>query len=276
MKVKFNWKAIFVGVLALLVSTFLMFAVADKFGDRWKDMPQATSMMPEDSLDPDFNFNELVDPDAAIRQPWNTFSSLYYVFVGAMLICLPYTKKSSKMSITSSKSLRILYGASIIITGLGSAFMHMSATFIGQFADVLGMYLISVFIVMYALRNIPKYNTALFSIAYIVINAALLYALWFAPNLRRNLFLVLILVGLVLECFCNRKAKGFSVDLVLAAASSLGLAYVLWLLDNRQGMFFERVGWFQGHSFWHLLGAVACGVLYLHYSKTYKAAVGEE
>ena len=265
MKAKLHWPAIFVGLVAMLVSTIVMFAVAD-MGIDWNTWEPATSMMPDGG----FNFNELVDPDAAIRQPWNAFSSLYYVFVGAFLICLPYTKKSSALSIVSSKMLRSLFGISVIVTGLGSAFMHMSCTFIGQIFDVVGMYLVSVFIVMYALRSLPKYSVKLFSILYIVINAVLLYALIYAPNLRRNLFLALILIGLVLEYFCNRKTKGFSADMLLAAASSLAFAYTLWQLDNHRGMFFPQVGAFQGHHFWHLLGATACGLIYLHYSRNEK------
>ncbi|NLA73140.1 MAG: ceramidase [Clostridiales bacterium] len=58
----------------------------------------------------------------------------------------------------------------------------------------------------------------------------------------------------------------------------MGFAYIIWQLDNflpfslERGTFFEQTGFFQGHSFWHLLGATACGVIYLHYSRTYKAA----
>ncbi|MDR2695229.1 MAG: hypothetical protein LBC79_02465, partial [Deltaproteobacteria bacterium] len=66
--------------------------------------------------------------------------------------------------------------------------------------------------------------------------------------------------------------KGYNADLLLAAASSLALAYILWQLDNHRGMFFDQVGWFQGHPFWHLGGAVACGVLYAHYSRNYRIA----
>lgn len=267
MKVKLNWLAIFVGVLAVLASTLLMFAVADLDID-WNTWEPATSMMEDGG----FNFNEHVEPGSAIRQPWNTFSSLYYVFVGAFLLALPYTKKTSTLSITSSKMLRWLYSLSVIITGLGSAFMHMSMTFYGQVADVLGMYLVSVFIVMYALRNNPKFSMPLFAGLYIAINTALLFALWFMPEVRRNLFFIIILAGLIMEYFCNRKVKGFNADMLLAAATSLAFAFVLWQLDNHRGIFFPQTGWFQGHNFWHLGGAVACGLLYAHYNRNYKAA----
>jgi hypothetical protein len=267
MKLKLHWSAIFVGLLAMLISTVAMFAVGDLDID-WNSWSPATSMMPDGG----FNFNEMVNPNATIRQPWNTFSSLYYVFVGAFLICLPYTEKTKELAITSSKVLRSLFGVSIIITGLGSAFMHMSMTFIGQFFDVVGMYLISVFIVMYAFRNLPKYSVKLFAPLYIVINGALIWSLIYAPTLRRNLFLALILLGLVLEYFCNRKQNGYTPDMLLAAASSLALAYIIWQLDNHRGMFFPQTGFLQGHALWHLGGAIACGLIYLHYSKNYRAA----
>lgn len=268
MKSKINWTAMFVGVVAMLLCTIGMFAVAD-MGIDWSTWEPATSMM----ADGGYNFGEQVIEGSAIRQPWNTYSSFYYVFVGAFLLGLPYTKKEDKsLSITSSKALRILFSFAIIVTGVGSAFMHMSMTFYGQVADVLGMYLVSVFIVMYALRNNPKFNATLFTILYVIINAVLLFALWFMPEVRRNLFLVLILIGLVMEHFCNRKVKGYSSDMLMAAACSLGFAYVLWQLDNHRGIFFDQVGWLQGHHFWHLGGAAACGLIYLHYSRNYMAA----
>lgn len=273
MKVKLNWFAIFVGILATLISLIVVLEVGKKDID-WNKYEQATSMME----DKGFNFNEKVEEGSVIRQPWNTVSSLYYVFVGAFLIALPYTPKTKEIAITSSKSLRILFGLAVIITGLGSAFMHMSMIFRAQFFDVAGMYLISVFIVMYAFRNVKKFTTTIFTVSYIIINALLLWSLEYAPELRRNLFLVLILVGLILEYALNRKVKGFTVDMLFAAASSLGFAYIIWQLDNFlpfsqiRGIFFEQTGFFQGHSFWHLLGATACGVIYLHYSRTYKAA----
>jgi len=267
MKSKLHWPAIFVALLATLVSLMAMFAVGD-MGIDWDTWEPATSMM----ADGGYNFGELVVPGRVIRQPWNAVSSLYYVFVGILLIFLPYAKKTAGLSITSSKALRILFGFSAVVTGLGSAFMHMSCTFIGQIFDVVGMYLLAVFIVMYAFRSWSKYSAKLFTIMYVVINAVLLYALIYAPNLRRNLFLALILIGLVLEYFCNRKQKGFNVDMLLAAACSLGTAYFLWQLDNHRGMFFTQTGWFQGHHLWHLGGAAACGILYMHYNRNFKIA----
>lgn len=148
--------------------------------------------------------NEKVEEDSVIRQSWNTMSSLYCVFVGAFLIALPY-KPKKELSITSSKSLRILFGLAIVITRLGSTVTHMSMIFIGQFFDVAGMYLVSVFIVMYSLRNIPKFSTAIFTVSYIVINVELLWSLIYMPEVCRNLFLVLISVGLILESVLNKK-----------------------------------------------------------------------
>lgn len=287
MKVKLNWFAIFVGLLATLLSLIAVFSVANSLTkketswDEWQETLGPTWSGPATSMMPDggYNFNEKVEEGSTIRQPWTTFTSLFYVFVGAYLICLPYTPKTKGLSISSSKVLRLLFGLSVIITGLGSAFMHMSTTFLGQFFDVMGMYLVSVFIVMYALRNIPKFTTAIFSISYIVINALLLWALVYAPTLRRNLFLILILVGLILEYACNRKQKNFTVDLLFAAASSLLLGYILWQLDNyvplynlQRGLFFEQTGFNQGHNYWHLLGSIACGTIYAHYNSTYRAA----
>ncbi len=279
MKVKLNWFAIFVGLLVTLLSVIGVFAVAHS-GVDWSTWKQATSMM----SDGGYNFNEKVVEGSTIRQPWCTISSLFYVFAGAFMICVPYTAKTKGLSISSSKVLRILFGLSIIITGLGSAFMHMSMTFIGQFFDVAGMYLVSVFIVMYAFRNKPKFSTPIFAGSYIVINALLLWALVYAPNLRRNLFLILILIGLILEPALNRKQKGYTSDLLLAAASSLLMGYILWQLDNYlgnvspfgtnelRGTFFSQTGFMQGHNFWHMFGSIACYTIFAHYNKTYRAA----
>lgn len=229
-------------------------------GVDWTTWQQASSM-------PDNAFNETIH-DGYLRQPWNTFSSLFYSFVGAYIICLPVSKKHTKKSIKigENKTIKFIYGLSLIITGLGSAFLHMSLTFVGQTTDVIGMYLISMFIISYAVLRNREVSEKHFLILMVLSNIILLIPLILSPFIRRNLFAAFIVIGLILEYKLNKNNKGNRSDLLIACAGIMAFGFIFWILDNMR-LFFDPNSWLQGHVIWHLCGAVSAGLLYYYYNK---------
>lgn len=51
------------------------------------------------------------------------------------------------------------------------------------------------------------------------------------------------------------------------AVLALAIAYAAWLADDR-GLWCEPGSWLQGHALWHLLTALAGGLLVAHYRRT--------
>lgn len=251
-KRKIDWRAVFFALLATFACVMLMKAIG-LFVDDWTGWKQSTNATTP--------FNE-ADMGGTIRQPWNTVSSFGYVYVGVYLLCLRREKTSSgRLRIAESLPLTLLFGIATVITGLGSAFFHMSLTFVGQTCDVVGMYLLSVFLILYACRNLPKMKNFLFYLLYALCNLVLLAVLLLVPQLRRYLFAGMIVFGLILEVCLNRKLQ---FKYLLIATCSLLFGYILWQLDNML-IFFPKEGFFQGHAIWHLCGAAACWLLYRYY-----------
>lgn len=256
--VKINWKATFVALVATFVGVTLMIGVSS-LAPNWDTWRQATSM-------PNNAFNEAIR-EGYLRQPWNTFSSFAYLFVGVYIVCLPiFPAKEKSLAIYRNKWIRLIFSLALAITGVGSAFLHLSLTFIGQTADVVGMYLLSVFIILYAVLRRKNVSTLKFVVLFILSNLLLFIPLVLSPHLRRNLFAVLIIVGLILEYFFNRKTEGNTPDLLLASASVMLFGFIFWMIDNTK-LFFDPYSWFQGHVVWHLCGAAAAAILYRYYTK---------
>lgn len=226
----------------------------------WSEWKQATSM-------PNNAFNETIR-DGYLRQPWNTFSSLFYLFVGIYILCIPSSNKNAKKTINISENrvIRSIYGLSLVITGLGSAFLHMSLTFVGQTTDVIGMYFISMFIILYAVLRNRDITVTRFLILFFLSNFLLFIPLVFSPFLRRNLFAALMIIGLIVESKFNKHNDGNRPDLLFACAGIMIFGFVFWILDNAK-LFFDPNSWFQGHVIWHLCGAVSAGLLYYYYDR---------
>ncbi len=247
MKSKRIIKSIFVGLISVIIAIIMMFSI-QKLNPDWSSWRQATCL-------PNC-FNETIH-DGYLRQPFNTFSSFGYLFVGVYVLALPKLKSNKQKF---HKIMKLIFGLSLVITGLGSAFYHMSLTFVGQTTDVAGMYLIAVLIILYALFRDKNISISQFVGYYLGANLILLIPLILSPELRRNLFAGLIIIGLLLDYFRDKKDK----KLLLASASVLAFGFIFWLLDSLK-LFFNPNSWLQGHVIWHYCGALACLILYKYY-----------
>ena len=153
-------------------------------------------------------------------------------------------------------------GLSSIIIGVGSAFYHASLTFIGQFLDVFGMFLLAAFMLVYALERILTLRFATTLSLYLILN---LFLSWFQiaiPDTRRYVFAIVLIVALLFEYYYRRIVKpNIEVKWLALGIGLLAVAYIIWILDNTRIVCFAN-SLIQGHAIWHILGAVA--VLFLH------------
>jgi len=225
----------------------------------WTDWRPASCM-------PDHCFCEAIRP-GTVAQPANTWSSFGFVFVG--LLVMRQSGEDMRLLkrnlLTSRRAYPLLFGTALILTGLGSAFYHASLTFVGQFFDVLGMYLLASFIMLYNISRLKTLNGKNFVVAYLLINALLAFLLITYPALRRYVFGAIILATLWPE-YHLRKTRTLIINnfFIKAAWGTLILAFVIWTLDLTK-ILCNPNSWLQGHALWHLLGAVAGGFLYLYY-----------
>jgi hypothetical protein len=234
----------------------LLLAFLASFPMQWGTWRTASCMLNNDC------FCELIREGQTVRQPSNTWSSLAYAFMGLLVVAHSYSLPNKK---PFTRLFAILLCLMMLTIGIGSAFYHASLTFIGQFADFSGMYLMSSFILVYALYrrySLPEIRVVLF---YLGINLVLALLLYFVPETRRTLFGILILLSLILEIYYAGSAKPsinrywFYGGLLVFAA-----AYGIWIIDDER-ILCSPESWLQGHALWHLLGAISNGMLYLYY-----------
>lgn len=227
----------------------------------WTQWAPATCM-------PDACFCEGIQP-GPVAQPANTWSNLGFVLAGLLMITRARAEARLQAGPANPMTRQTAYawvlGVATIITGLGSVFYHASLSFVGQFFDVLGMYLLAVFILLYGVSRLVTMSRGAFVGLYVGLNAALAAALWTVPIFRRYLFAALILAAIGVEIGGRKRQRGAREGKwFLAAFVTLAVAFGIWNLDIRHIVCVPE-SLAQGHAVWHLLDAVATWFVYLYF-----------
>lgn len=208
---------------------------------------------------PDSCFCEAVRP-VGIRQPANTWSSFAFVLV-AVLVVIAWARSSRRRQETHF----VLYGFTLLVVGFGSAYFHATLSFRGQFVDVLGMYLIGTFALLYSIGRLRGLTGAWLAASYVMLNAVLAIVLYWVPLVRRVAFGLIIVGVLVVEAAIRRKnvPSGDSKYLKWAVAV-MTVAFVIWIFDYTRTVC-NPTSLMQGHAIWHMLGALASWYLFRYY-----------
>jgi hypothetical protein len=203
---------------------------------------------------------------AFIVTPLNTITNLAYVLVGLLILGTAHSSADSAAGLLRRRAgYARLFGAALIALGFGSGFFHASWTLIGQWLDSLGMYLITAFMLLFALVRLRPFSGRLFGIAYAVLCAAL-GGLWFAaPDARRTFFMAVLAIALLLEFgYLIARRPPVQVWLLLAGLVLFFFSDQLRAWDL-QAWVCRPDSWLQPHAVYHLLSACALGLLYLYY-----------
>lgn len=207
-------------------------------------------------------FCELPRGGALIVQPANSWSSYGYAFVGFLMIVL---SQGSGWRSRFRPEAASYFGVTAIFVGLGSVLLHATLTLWGQFFDVMGMYLVSAFMLVSAIarwRGLQMKTSAIF---YLVLVTALLLVLYLVPDVRRWLFAVVLIAAIVAELgFARLRRKGVRTGYYVGGIVVKAVAFGIWNLDQH-GTLCTPDSLFQGHAVWHLLGATSLWMTFLYY-----------
>jgi len=234
----------------------------------WENWMPATCM-------PDRCFCEAV-VDGSIRQPVNTWSNLGFILIGILIILRGEDDLSARGpgGDTTGNSVALMrntpvyswiYGAAMVVLGFSSFFYHASLTFVGQWFDVMGMYVLVGFMLAYNVSRLTGSSPQRISVVYatgLALGAWLLIA-W--PEARRWAFAALVLVAVGAELAVRRRVPGPRADrLLVGSLALLVLAFGIWLADLK-GWMCSPQSCLQGHGAWHLLCSASAGLFYLYY-----------
>ncbi|MFZ4689925.1 MAG: ceramidase domain-containing protein [Polymorphobacter sp.] len=196
-----------------------------------------------------------------LMQPANSLSSLGFVLVGAWIMLDGENGKQRALGRWPT----LWLGLTAIFIGLGSVMLHATLTLWGQFADVLGMYLLGSFTLVWALARWRGLSARSAVIAYVAIAGSLTALLWIAPETRRWLFAVLLVTAIAVEWFLARPRRpAVQSRLLLAGLAANIAAFALWVPDQMRTLCAPESLW-QGHAAWHLLGAAAVALSFAYY-----------
>jgi hypothetical protein len=195
-------------------------------------------------------------------QPSNSWSSFGYVFVGFLLM-LDAQRRRGSTAFPSEGA--IMFGIAAITVGVGSVLLHATLTLWGQFADVLGMYLVSGFSLVYALAKIGRLDRTKSAMLYAVVCAALITVLLIAPEVRRWLFFAVLLTALIIEIgFARPLRPDVILRYLLLGVLIKAVGFGVWVLDQNR-MLCAPDSLIQGHAFWHFCGAISLWLTYCYF-----------
>ena len=207
-------------------------------------------------------FCELPRVGSLIVQPTNSWSSYGYAFTGFLMIVL---SRGTSWNSAFHRNAAAWFGVTAIFVGLGSVLLHATLTLWGQFFDVMGMYLVSGFMVVSAIarwRNLSARNSVML---YIAVVGGLLIMLYLVPEVRRSLFAVVLVSAIAIEMIFARPLRPqVRVIYYLAGILVKAVAFTIWNLDQH-GVVCQPDIVFQGHAVWHLLGAVSLWFTFSYY-----------
>lgn len=229
----------------------------------WRGLQPATCM-------PDRCFCERLHA-GVIRQPINTWSNLGFVFAGVLALATAVHDFTFVRYRCHANPMRahwiypIIYGTAAILIGIGSMVYHSSLAFFGQVIDVIAMYLLTSFMVLYNVSRLRWVRGGVFFLIYVLANVALGYASIHWPVLRRYIFVVLLLAVLASEIVVRRRRQSKSnVSYFVVALVNLVLACASWILDITRVICLPD-SWLQVHALWHVFMAVAIGFTFFYY-----------
>jgi ceramidase len=209
--------------------------------------------------------------EGLVLQPISAYSNLGFVLVGMLILGAsrtPAVRDSAAAApnlMLRHRAYPLVFGVVVAAVGFGSFFYHASLTAAGEWFDLMGMYALAGFMMLYNLARLRPLSGAAFAALDLAISGVLGVQMIIAPRLQQLCFDGLVAGVLVFEVAVHLfRRPQVAWRYLVTALASFGAGGVIWLLD-RDVLPCAPGSWVTWHSIWHVLTAVAAGLIYLYY-----------
>lgn len=231
----------------------LAWLTADATAVTWQDMPLSKAGLT-------YEYCELNQMEAFIRQPVNAWSNLIYFFLGSWILVVAVTDARRKVDLnplTRFPWMSMWLGLMLMGLCFGSFFFHASVTQLGQHWDMGFTYAVALGLMAGAGYRLAlllgrRENNALkllFLMATIAVSVVFYLIKWYLNGKIVLPLLMLTGVGLAIAVFFKRRAA-METWRLLAGILMLVLALIFRTLDVAK-VGCDAQGWLQLHAAWH-------------------------
>ena len=190
-----------------------------------------------------------------ITQPANTWSNIGYIIVGVYIYRLA---KRTEPALG-------LIGVSSIIVGIGSGLFHASGTFMFEFLDLLGMFLISGLLVVYNLQRLLNLTSLqIYTVYSVMTTLSLVGMLIWRPG-GIPIFAAQITLAMTLELLLHLRRDTVTYKEFGKLVGTFTVSFGFWAADMSGAWCDPDNHFINGHAIWHLLDAIAIYFIYTFY-----------
>lgn len=195
--------------------------------------------------------------DSFVVQSVSTQSNLAFVLVGLLIVFAPPRA-------TARPAYQTVFGLAVMAVGFGSWLYHASLTRVGEWFDLVGVYLLLSLILVVNAHRLRPLRPATLAALYVVINVIGGVQMIVAGALQQVVFVTLLGGALLLEiAVWLRRRPQMQFGWLAAALTTFALAAITWLADARLPC--DPASLFQWHGLWHALTATAAGFVFLYF-----------
>jgi hypothetical protein len=209
-----------------------------------------------------------------VKQPSNTYSNLVYMFFGLLFAWNLYKGKyvQNSNSLTRTVSMPLFFCSMVVLMGPASMAMHASESHLGQYFDLLAMYMICSLMFSNATNRLFKLNNfKFFSIFVIVLAICHYFHFWqfIIPVIGDSAsvaFGFFVSTAMFMELY-NKLKNSPTISFKFAVFCSLTflLAAFIRTIGKDEHPWCNPDSLIQAHAIWHILTGVAVYFLFRYY-----------
>lgn len=209
-----------------------------------------------------------------IKQPINTWSNFGFMAAGLYTAWRSYQffGNGNHNLFTRNKLIGVFYASLLVVMGPASMALHATMTPIGNQLDLFSCYLITAFVLSYALLRFYRLKTTHFILSFI---AVIIFCEWVGSYPEKvpvfttagsAVFGSLLLLAVLIEIINSYIRKpAHEIQYAWLAVGTGVASFIIWNIGQTGSSVCRPHSLFQTHAVWHILNALALIIIHRFY-----------